>query len=127
MAVRAIRGATRVDVDEREHVLARTRELVAEFLERNELDRGDVISMVFSATKDIRSIAPAAAARQLGLDDCALLCVQEMDVEGSMDRMVRFLAHADTELSRQQIVNVYLHGSEAVRAEVPPIPVGNQP
>ena len=127
MTVRAIRGATRVDVDEREHVIARTRELVAAFLEQNALDRDDVISMVFSATKDIRSIAPAAAARQLGLDDCALLCVQEMDVEGSLDRMVRFLAHAETELPRERVANVYLHGSEAVRREVPPIPVGLEP
>ena len=36
MAVRAIRGATQVDADDREQVLEATRELVTAVLERNE-------------------------------------------------------------------------------------------
>ena len=37
MAVRAIRGATQVDADDREQVLEATRELVTAVLERNDL------------------------------------------------------------------------------------------
>jgi chorismate mutase len=121
LGFQAVRGATQVDVDEREHVLEATRELVSAVLKANELDDDHVISMLFSATPDIRSVAPAFAARQLGLTEAALLCVQEMVVDGSMPRVIRLLAHVDTELSRKEITNVYLHGTDTLRRE-PEVP-----
>jgi chorismate mutase len=117
--VRAIRGATQVDVDEQGHVLKLTRELVTEVVTANGLVADDIISMLFSATRDISSIAPAAAARQLGMSDVALICVQEMHVEGSMPRVVRLVAHVETDLPKDKLVNVYLRGTVALRAEVP--------
>jgi chorismate mutase len=122
VAVRAVRGATRVDVDEREPILTATRELVAELLDRNQLKPPDVVSVVFTATRDLTAVAPALAARQLGLHDAALICAQEMWVEGSMERVVRLLAHIETEHPREAVVNVYLRGTEVLRADVPPIP-----
>jgi chorismate mutase len=122
--VRAVRGATAVDVDEKEHVLAATRELVAEVMEANKLLPEDVVSIVFSATRDISSVAPALAARQLGLNEPALLCVQEMHVEGALPRLVRLLAHVETELTSGQVRNVYLRGTDVLRADVPAVPKG---
>jgi chorismate mutase len=127
VAVRAIRGATQVDVDEKEHVLAVTRELVAELLEGNKLVPDDVISIVFSATRDISSVAPALAARQLGLHEPALLCLQEMHVEGSMPRLVRLLAHVETELPRDRMQNVYQRGTDVLRIDVPAVPEAAEP
>jgi chorismate mutase len=124
VAVRAIRGATQVDVDEKEHVLAVTRELVAQLLEGNKLEPDDVISIVFSATRDISSVAPALAARQLGLHEPALLCLQEMHVEGAMPRLVRLLAHVETDLPRDRVQNVYQRGTEVLRGDVPALPEG---
>ena len=120
--VRAVRGATRVAADDRELVLAATRELVGEVLARNGLGPDDVVSVVFTATRDIVSVAPALAARQLGLHDAALICAQEMWVEGSMPHVVRLLAHVETERSRAQVANVYLRGTEVLRADVPDVP-----
>jgi chorismate mutase len=122
MTVRAVRGATRVDGDEREHVLLRSRELVREFLVANRLGPKDVVSILFSATGDIRSVAPALAARQLGLHDVALLCVQEMAVDGAMPGVIRFLAHVEVESPDVPLRNVYLHGTETLRADIPPVP-----
>ena len=124
--VRALRGATRVDADDRETVLAATRELVGEVLARNDLAPQDVVSIVFTATRDLTAVAPALAARQLGLHDVALICAQEMWVEGSMPRVVRLLAHVETDRPREGVVNVYLRGTEVLRADVPPIPPGEQ-
>ncbi|MFN2624482.1 MAG: chorismate mutase, partial [Mycobacteriales bacterium] len=42
MTIRAVRGATQVERDERELILAATAELVAEVLVRNELEPADV-------------------------------------------------------------------------------------
>ncbi len=122
MALRAVRGATTVEVDEREHVLARTRELIGELVTANGIDSDDVVSVVFSATPDVRSVAPALAARQLGWNDVALLCVTEMPVDGSMPLVVRLLAHLDVDIPREKLVNVYLHGTQTLRADVPSIP-----
>jgi chorismate mutase len=122
VAVRAVRGATRVDVDERERILSATRELVSEILDNNELKPADVVSVVFTATRDLTAVAPAVAARQLGLHEAALICAQEMWVAGSMPRVVRLLAHVETERPREAVVNVYLRGTEVLRADVPPIP-----
>ncbi len=122
MPVRAIRGATQVEVDEKEHVLALTRDLVSELMAANELKNDDVISLVFSATRDISSIAPAAAARQLGLNDAALLCLQEMHVEGSLPLMVRLIAHVETQRPRELIQNVYQRGTHVLRTDIEPMP-----
>ena len=123
MAVRAVRGATQIDADERDHVLERTREMVSEVMVGNQLDQDSIISIVFTATQDVKSVAPALAARQLGLNDPALICVQEMHVEGAMPMLVRLVAHVETDLARDQIRNVYLHGTERLRTGVPPIPL----
>lgn len=118
MAVRAIRGATQLDVDEREHLLERVIELVGAVLERNHLAADDVVSIVFTATSDVRSEFPAYAARSLGIDDVPLLCAQELDVVGAMPRVVRLLAHVETPLTPGQIHHVYLHGARNLRADL---------
>ena len=69
-------------------------------LDRNELRPDDVISILFTATADLSSQAPALGARQVGLDDAALLCAQEMRVEGSMPRVIRLMAHVEVDLTR---------------------------
>jgi chorismate mutase len=109
-------------VDDREQVLAASRALVTLVLEKNGLAADDVISIVFTATKDVASVAPALAARQLGLHDVALICAQEMWVEGSLPRVVRLLAHVETDLRNTELTNVYLNGTDVLRGDIPPVP-----
>lgn len=116
--VRAIRGAIQLDVDEREHVLSSTRELVSSILEANALTANDVISIMFTATPDVRSEFPAVAARDLGLGDVPLMCAQELDVAGAMPMVIRLMAHVNTALSRDQITHVYLRGAAALRRDL---------
>lgn len=119
VAVRAIRGAIQVDADERGHVLDATTELLAAILERNHLEPGDLISVVFTATPDLVSEFPAYAARQMGITDVPLLCAQEIDVPGAMPRVLRLLAHVETELARDHIKHVYLRGAAGLRTDLP--------
>lgn len=119
MSVRAIRGAIQVEVDDRAEVLAASAELVLAVLKRNALTPDDVISIVFTATPDLTSEFPAYAARQLGLTDVPLLCATEIAVPGAMPRVLRLLAHVDTELPRSDIRHVYLRGAAALRSDVP--------
>jgi chorismate mutase len=119
VAVRAIRGAIQVDADERDEVLGATTELLQEVLERNHLAADDLISVVFTATSDLRSEFPAYAARQMGITDVPLLCAQEIDVPGAMPRVLRLLAHVETQLSRHEVRHVYLRGAAQLRTDLP--------
>ncbi len=69
-AVRAVRGATTVDLDTEEQVTTRVQALLDAILERNGLAKDDLISIVFTATDDVVSMFPAAAARAMGLGTC---------------------------------------------------------
>ena len=118
MAVRAVRGATQLEVDERDHLLERTSEMVQAVLERNQLSRDQLISIIFTATPDLTSEFPAYAARLTGITDVPLLCARELEVDGAMPRVVRLLAHVDTDLARAQVQHVYLHGARALRTDL---------
>ena len=118
-AVRALRGATTVDVDSAEQISARTQALVAAMLERNDVDKDDLISIVFTATDDLHAMFPATAARSLGLGDVPLLCARELDVVGGKPRCIRVLMHLSTDRARQDLHHVYLEGASALRDDLP--------
>jgi chorismate mutase len=118
MAVRAIRGATQVDADDREQVLEATRELVTAVMERNRLRHDDVISILFTATPDLVSEFPALAARELGFGDVSLMCATEIDVPHALPRVLRLMAHVETDRPRDAIQHVYLRGAAALRRDI---------
>jgi chorismate mutase len=118
VAVRALRGATQLDLDDRAEMRQRVTELVEEVLAANDLVPDDVISMLITATPDLRSEFPAVAVRELGITDVPLLCAQEMDVPGSMPRVVRLLAHVETVRDRADLRHVYQRGAAALRADI---------
>jgi chorismate mutase len=119
MAVRAVRGAIQVDRDDRDEVLDATTELLRTVLERNGLTQEDLISVVFTATPDLTSEFPAYAARQMGFVDVPLLCASEIDVAGAMPRVLRVLAHVETDLPRSQVQHAFLRGAAALRRDLP--------
>lgn len=118
MAIRAIRGATQLDSDDREHLLASVDELIRAILAENEVAAEDLVSMVFTATPDLHSEFPALAARALGIGDVPLLCAQEIAVDGAMPRVIRVMVHLDTGRSRADIRHVYLRGAAALRRDL---------
>ncbi len=119
MTVRAVRGATQVEHNSREEILAGTAELIAEVLRRNEVPADDLISVIFTATPDLTAEFPAYAARELGFTDVPLLCATEIDVPGALPRVLRLLAHIETGRPRAAIHHVYLHGAAQLRRDLP--------
>ncbi len=118
MAVRAVRGATQLDEDVREHMLERVAEMVVDVMSSNDLEVDDFISVVFTATSDLVSEFPAYAARRLGFGEVPLICARELEIAGSMPRVVRMLAHVETERPRADITHVYLHGAAQLRRDL---------
>jgi chorismate mutase len=113
-----VRGATQLDSDLREHMLERVAEMVADVMEANGLTVDDFISVIFTATSDLVSEFPAYAARRLGFGEVPLICTRELEIEGSMPRVVRMLAHVETELPRADVTHVYLHGAANLRRDL---------
>lgn len=119
MAVRALRGATQVDQDDRDAIIEATAELVTAVLERNQLSADDLISIIFTTTPDLVAEFPAYAARLTGLTDVPFLCASEIAVPDSMPRVIRLMAHVDAAFSREQARHVYLRGAAALRTDLP--------
>lgn len=117
--VRAIRGATTVDVDTREAVIARTQELVRAVVERNALETDDIISILFTATDDISSAFPAEAAREAGFTRVPLMCARELDITDGIARCIRIMVHAYTARASDDLRHPYLHGARQLRTDLP--------
>jgi chorismate mutase len=80
----AVRGATTIEDDTRREVVGATQELLKELLGRNQIDPEQIVSIIFTATDDIHSEFPAAAARLMGLNGIPLLCMRELEVTSSL-------------------------------------------
>lgn len=113
-----MRGATQLTTDSRDHMLERVAEMVTDVMTANQLVVDDFISIIFTATSDLVSEFPAYAARLLGFTDVPLICARELEIEGSMPRVVRMLAHVESDLPRSEVTHVYLHGAAALRTDL---------
>jgi chorismate mutase len=117
MRLYALRGATSVERDEPEAILAATTELLKEIGRRNSLAPVMTVSCIFTVTADLRSEFPAVAARAIGFDRVPLLCAQEIPVPGSMPMVIRVLIHYHAEEDHEPD-HVYLGKTRALRADL---------
>ncbi len=117
--MRALRGATTVDVDTAEAIDDAVVELFGEIFARNEIDHVDVVSIILTATDDLHAKFPAASARAFGLGDVPLLCARELDIVGATSKCIRVLIHLQTNRSRSELHHVYLRGATSLRDDLP--------
>ncbi|NET33847.1 MAG: chorismate mutase [Cyanothece sp. SIO1E1] len=122
--VRAIRGATTVLENSVEAIRAAVSELLTELEMRNQLDPSHIISATFSVTRDLDVIFPAAIARERPRwDNVPLLDVQQMHVEGSLPRCIRFLILVNFPAHRTKIYHPYLRRAKSLRPDLDFSPV----
>ncbi len=114
----AIRGAITIPEDTSDAIRHGTAELLAEVLERNGLGADDLISIVFTATDDLRADFPAVAAREMGLGAVPLLCTREIPVVGALGMCVRVMIHC-TVPHRADVRHVYLRDARQLRTDLP--------
>jgi chorismate mutase len=117
MTLRAIRGAITVAANERDAILDGTEELVNAVMERNALDAKQIVSCIFTCTPDLNAAFPAEAARRVGLSAVPLLCAQEIDVAGSLERVIRLMVHCYSE-DRSTPQHVYLREATSLRRDL---------
>jgi chorismate mutase len=113
----ALRGATSVERNSAEAILGATEALMRELIARNALEIDQFVSCIFTATSDLDAEFPALAARNIGFDRVPLLCTRELEVPGSLPRVIRVMAHyyADAEHRPR---HVYLGDARSLRADL---------
>jgi chorismate mutase len=91
--------------------------LYDELLARNRLGESDIVSLIFSVTRDLDAINPAAALRHSGrAKNLALFAVQEAEARDSLEQTLRVLMHCsmDDDLTP---CHVYQNGAEILRPD----------
>ena len=117
MRLRALRGATTVQTNDADSILEATEELVRTVMDRNELEPDQMVSCIFTCTGDLDAQFPAVAARRLGLGAVPLLCAREIDVPGSLPRVIRLMLHCYGEDGREAR-HVYLREASTLREDL---------
>lgn len=116
----AIRGATTIKENTKIEILEATQELLSAIIKENKIEIQEISSILFTATKDVTKAYPAVAARQLGITQASLMCMQEMYVEGSLPMCIRVMVqiqriNANMDL---HIKHIYLHGAKKLRPDL---------
>lgn len=118
MAIRSIRGATTIDSDGQDEINEAVQELLKNIMDANGITIDDVISLLFSCTADISSAYPGTAARQMGFVHCGIMCLQEMDVWGSLPSCIRVLLLVETDKAQKDMVHIYLRNAAQLRPDL---------
>ena len=118
-AVRGIRGATTVEADQPDLILAATQELLEAMIIANVGMRPDeVASAFFTVTDDLAAVHPALAARQMGWSLVPMMCAREIPVPGSLPMCIRVLVNWNTVCEQKAIKHVYLHKAVKLRPDL---------
>ena len=116
--LRAIRGATTVSENTVEAIREAVMELLEEIEIRNQFAPTEILSATFTVTRDLDAIFPAAVARNRPYwDNVAMLDVQQMHVEGSLERCIRLLLHVNLPISQAKIYHTYLRQAKSLRPD----------
>ena len=87
--VTVVRGAVVARDNTKEAILEATRELLEKLIASNDLTENNVAAMFFTSTVDLTAEFPALALRKMDWWNVPALCAQELDIENSMERVIR--------------------------------------
>ncbi len=118
MVVRGIRGAISVAENTAEAIRISTKELLLTMVEENGLDPAMIASALFTVTKDIDADFPASTARELGWNMVPLICATEINVPGSMPKIIRVLIQVNTDKAQDEIKHIYLGDAVTLRRDL---------
>ena len=114
----AIRGATTVELNDKNMIYEASAEMMKKILEENSINKDDIVSIVFTSTADLDKAYPAVAVRNMGITEAALMCVQEMNVEGSLRKCIRVMVTVEGNYDRKNLKPAYLRGAVGLRPDL---------
>ena len=115
--IKIIRGATTASGNSVKEIEDAVVELINELISRNNLIKSNLLSITFTATKDLDACFPASIARKCnGLDSVAFLDCQQMYVSNDVNFCIRIMAQVLLP-SNNPINHPYLRGASKLRAD----------
>ena len=112
-----IRGATTATGNSVEDIENAVVELIDELIVRNNLKNNQLLSIIFTVTKDLNACFPASVARKrLGLDSVAFLDCQQMHVKNDINYCIRIMAQVLLP-SNSPVKHPYLRGASKLRSD----------
>ena len=112
-----IRGATTASGNSVKEIEVAVVELIDELISRNDLHKKDILSITFTATKDLNACFPASIARKFnGLDSVAFLDCQQMHVINDVEFCIRIMAQVLLP-PNYAIKHPYLRGAANLRTD----------
>lgn len=115
--IRAVRGAIGIEHNDKTEIYSGVNQLVQGVLDQNNIREADIISILFSLTKDLTKGNPATGLRSHKFAHTPLFCVQEAEIEGALPRILRILVTYSTE-SATTPVPLYLGRAAALRPDL---------
>lgn len=114
----AVRGATVAQNNTSDSILLATTELLVAIMEHNNISIDDITSIFFTVTKDLDKVAPAKAARELGITHAGLMCYNEMERDDDLDFCIRVMVQCNSNLKQQEVKHKYLHDAKILREDL---------
>jgi len=125
----ALRGAVQCE-NNADDICAQIGLMYDELLSRNNLDENDIVSIIFSVTKDLDAVNPATALRKYIRESAksrdreggeagseySLFSAQEPDCVNSVERIIRVIVHCYME-EETKPKHVYRNGAEVLRPD----------
>ncbi len=118
MNICSIRGAITIEENTKENIVINTEMLLNEIIEKNNINKENIINIVFSTTNDITKAYPAIATRNIGITDCAIMCLQEMYVEESLPMCIRVMITVNLDVKKQDLKHIYLKEAKKLRPDI---------
>ena len=115
--IKFIRGATTASGNSVKEIEVAVVELIDELISRNDLIKTNILSITFTATKDLNACFPASIARKFnGLNSVAFIDCQQMHVSNDVDFCIRVMAQVLLP-SNYAIKHPYLRGAAKLRTD----------
>jgi chorismate mutase len=115
---RGIRGANVVKENSKPAIFEATKLVLETMLESNQVIIDDIAAIYFTLTPDLDAAFPAEVARQMGMTSVPLLCIQEIGVPGSLERVVRVLMIVNTNLTQKEVKHIFLGDAQKLRDDL---------
>ena len=115
--IKYIRGATTASGNSVKEIEDAVVELINELISRNNLIKTNLLSITFTATKDLDACFPASIARKCnGLDSVAFLDCQQMHVSNDVKFCIRIMAQVLLP-PNNLVKHPYLRGASKLRPD----------
>lgn len=117
--IRGFRGATTVNENNETEMLAETKQLILTMVEKNDIKPEDISHVFFSLTTDLNAAFPAKVSREIdGWKHVPVMCMQEVAVPNSLEKCIRVMLVAQTNLQQKDVQHIFLNDAVKLRPDL---------